>query len=472
MTARPDPDRLSRTATAAGSGLDCLSSEAARLGHEVVDLAGHLDRAAAGARCQIERLGRARAAADALSRTHAGLAAAAGGVDSATADAAARTEATVDHIRGAVTQSAEIAGWVRDLADRLTQVQATLKDITTANARIGTIADQVKFLAINARIEAARAGAAGRGFGVVAEAINDLSQQTSAAARGVSTSVAGLRGWTDQMVREVDTIADQAGALQDGAAHTTEALGALSHSVRAARDGAERAIAAVEGAESAVAGFRPLFDAMGAAVEDGAQALQQAGQRTDGLVDLSERMLQASVAAGGSSRDARFIARVQSDAAAIGAALSEAVDRGDIALSDLFSTRYRPIPGTNPAQVLAPFTALTDRLLPPIQEAALELDPRVVFCAAVDRNGYLPTHNRKFSRPQGDDPVWNAAHSRNRRIFDDRVGLKAGRNIEPFLLQTYRRDMGGGEFKMMKDLSAPIRVKGRHWGGLRLAYLL
>jgi methyl-accepting chemotaxis protein len=37
-------------------------------------------------------------------------------------------------------------------------------------------------------------------------------------------------------------------------------------------------------------------------------------------------------------------------------------------------------------------------------------------------------------------------------------------------VQTYRRDMGGGTFAVMKDVSAPIRVRGRHWGGLRLAY--
>jgi methyl-accepting chemotaxis protein len=62
------------------------------------------------------------------------------------------------------------------------------------------------------------------------------------------------------------------------------------------------------------------------------------------------------------------------------------------------------------------------------------------------------------------------ANCRNRRIFDDRVGLKAGRNTGPFLMQVYRRDMGGGDFVMMKDLSAPITVGGRHWGGLRMAF--
>jgi methyl-accepting chemotaxis protein len=148
----------------------------------------------------------------------------------------------------------------------------------------------------------------------------------------------------------------------------------------------------------------------------------------------------------------------------------QAIDSGSITTADLFDENYVPIPGSNPQQVMTRFVALTDRELPAIQEAMLLLSNKVVFCAAVDRNGFLPTHNNKYSRPQGADPVWNAANSRNRRIFSDRTGLSAGRNTRRFLLQTYRRDMGGGNFVLMKDLSAPIRVHGRHWGGLRLAY--
>ena len=88
-----------------------------------------------------------------------------------------------------------------------------------------------------------------------------------------------------------------------------------------------------------------------------------------------------------------------------------------------------PIPNTNPPQITARFTNFTDRVLPAIQEPLLALDPRVVFCAAVDNNGYLPTHNIKFSKPQSADPVWNAANCRNRRLFNDRTGLAAGRNV-------------------------------------------
>ena len=47
---------------------------------------------------------------------------------------------------------------------------------------------------------------------------------------------------------------------------------------------------------------------------------------------------------------------------------------------------------------------------------------------------------------------------------------KVARSTQPFLLQTYRRDMGGGQFVLMKDLSAPIWVNGRHWGAFRIGY--
>jgi methyl-accepting chemotaxis protein len=97
----------------------------------------------------------------------------------------------------------------------------------------------------------------------------------------------------------------------------------------------------------------------------------------------------------------------------------------------------------------------------------------MVFCLAIDRNGYIPVHNRKYSLPQrSGDPVWNAANCRNKRIFDDRAGIAAGRSTRPFLVQSYLRDMGGGVTIMMREIDAPLRVFGRHWGGFRMAYRL
>jgi methyl-accepting chemotaxis protein len=142
--------------------------------------------------------------------------------------------------------------------------------------------------------------------------------------------------------------------------------------------------------------------------------------------------------------------------------------KGEISEGDLFDVNYVPIPDTNPTQYRNCALDFLDRALPTIQEPILALDAAIVFSAAVDRNGYLPVHNKKYSAPQGDDPVWNNANSRNRRIFDDMTGLMAARNSEKVLSQTYPRDLGGGRMELIKDISAPIFVRGRHWGGLRM----
>ena len=158
-------------------------------------------------------------------------------------------------------------------------------------------------------------------------------------------------------------------------------------------------------------------------------------------------------------------------AARISQALDAAVQSGRISLADLFDEAYKPVVGSNPAQHLTRFNKLTDELLPELQEPVLSALPGVVFCIAADRNGYIATHNRAYCHPQrAGDVVWNTAHSRWRRIFNDRTGLASARNQRPFLLQTYRRDMGGGQHVLLKEAAAPIVVQGRHWGGLRLAY--
>ncbi len=169
--------------------------------------------------------------------------------------------------------------------------------------------------------------------------------------------------------------------------------------------------------------------------------------------------------------DARFIEKAQATAQAVAQALEDSLTRGDIRETDLFATELTTIPGTEPEQFMAPFTELSDRLFRPLQEPVLGFDPRVQFCAAVTTTGYLPTHNTRYAQPQRpNDPVWNTANCRNRRVFADRAGLAAARNTRPFLLQAYRRDMGGGTIVRLKEVDAPIIVRGRQWGALRLAY--
>jgi len=149
------------------------------------------------------------------------------------------------------------------------------------------------------------------------------------------------------------------------------------------------------------------------------------------------------------------------------------VKSGAITIEDMFDTNYVEIAGSNPVQYRTKILDWADRALPPFQEAFLAKDPRMAFCAMVDRNGYLPVHNKIYSQPQRPgDVAWNTANSRNRRIFNDPAGLAAGRNLRAYLIQSYARDMGNGNTVMMREIDVPIRINGRHWGGFRTAYRL
>lgn len=171
--------------------------------------------------------------------------------------------------------------------------------------------------------------------------------------------------------------------------------------------------------------------------------------------------------------NAPLIARAVDGAFAISQAMEDALASRQLTEAQLFDQAYRPIRGTDPQQFSTMALPVLEKILTPIQEEIAASDKSMAFAASVDLNGYLPVHNLRYSHPQkANDPTWNTANCRNRRIFGDRAGLAAARNTKPHLVQFYARDMGGGKFVMMKEIDAPIVVNGRHWGGFRTSYTI
>ena len=170
--------------------------------------------------------------------------------------------------------------------------------------------------------------------------------------------------------------------------------------------------------------------------------------------------------------DAPYAAVAAEVASAVAAGFERAIAAGDIGEADLFDVDYRPVDGTDPQQMLARHTDLADRVVAPLIEPPLTRKPGIAFCCVCDRNGYVATHNKKYSEPQRPgDRVWNISHSRNRRLFDDRASLTAARNTRPDFSQVYPRDMGT-ETVIIKEFDSPIAVAGRHWGSVRMGVML
>ena len=136
--------------------------------------------------------------------------------------------------------------------------------------------------------------------------------------------------------------------------------------------------------------------------------------------------------------------------------------------NQLFDTFYIPIPNTYPQKYHTQYDQITDEVLRGILDKYLDMDKRLVQVIAVDVNGYIPTHNSRYTKPLTNDTDNNTANNRTKRIVDHVAALAAARNTEPYLLQKYNRDTG----EQLEDLSVPITVAGRHWGALRIDYKL
>jgi len=157
----------------------------------------------------------------------------------------------------------------------------------------------------------------------------------------------------------------------------------------------------------------------------------------------------------------------QSGAASVGHILEDAIASGRLTEAQVFDRDYKPIPGTNPQKHHTAYDSFTDANTLSIEDTYLKGDD-VLYAVAEDVNGYVPTHNTRYSRPLTGDYQTDLAGSRTKRLFNDPVGLAAGQNTQQILQQIYQRDTG----ELAWDISAPIYVNGNHWGGFRVGLSL
>lgn len=132
----------------------------------------------------------------------------------------------LDAVQAAVDAMRHTRGQVESIAGHITTLNERLQQIGDITDTVGELAQQSKMLALNASIEAAKAGDAGRGFAVVAEEVRDLADQSRQATTQVQGILAEIRNAASRAVRAVEEgnegadrgarLADRAGeALQD-----------------------------------------------------------------------------------------------------------------------------------------------------------------------------------------------------------------------------------------------------------------
>ncbi|MGJ3521882.1 methyl-accepting chemotaxis protein [Nitratidesulfovibrio sp. D1] len=260
---------------------------ARRVSSSAHELAEQVAHSSDGAARQLARVDEVTAAMDRMNQTVAEV----GRRAALAVDMAGSTMRVAEDGRDVVRASMEVMhrvlGQVERLQENVTELGREAESIGQIMGVISDIADQTNLLALNAAIEAARAGEAGRGFAVVADEVRKLAEKTMSATGQVGERIRAIQRATRGFV---DSTASVAGAVRESDALATRSGGALDDILARIGDsgGEVRAIAAM--AEAQTRGGEEVVRAVAevdAIARETAQGMAESAEAVAGLSRLA-----------------------------------------------------------------------------------------------------------------------------------------------------------------------------------------
>ncbi|KAE8438260.1 methyl-accepting chemotaxis protein [Vreelandella piezotolerans] len=370
-----------------------------------------------------------------------------------------------DELTAIIHDMTEVAERSSQALEMLTALNDKIERVRNVTSMIEDIAEQTHLLSLNASIEAARAGEHGRGFAVVAGEVRNLAMKTSTATQSVDELVKDMHQSGHSVVVTMGDLMTRVRERSQGMQRVGSSLATITEEF----DQVQQEITSVaEAMSSTRAHSQTVADSLRQLekdVDEGNRNMHELALQARALMDAAEGV-------DGELAQQRLLGRHQTvflaarrTADHIGKLFEAAIARGELSEAMLFQPDYAPIDGTRPPLYHTGYDHFTDQQLPTLQEPLLG-EYSLSYAIACDRNGYVPTHNAAVSREPTGDYEHDLKYCRSKRIFDDPTGSRCGAHEKPLLLQTYKRDTG----EIMHDLSVPIYINGKHWGGFRVGY--
>ena len=355
---------------------------------------------------------------------------------------------------------------VNNAAEKIKSLSQNATEIQNITNVIDAISGQTNLLALNAAIEAARAGEQGRGFAVVADEVRALASKTAEATEKIGSMLTQINEETSQTTHVMAHVVEQSHRIVNSMGPLATSLSDVNQQMKESTDASNHISAALQE-------HNTTSNEISLAITNLHNFLVEKSQETHIVSDKAAELCQSTESifielsefkTGSNIEKTCQIA--QTAAQQVGEMFADKIQANIINQQDLFNFTYQKIANTTPQKYHSSFDDFTDKYLPAIQESILQNNTDIVYAGAVDINGYFPTHNQCFSKPLTGDITTDTMNNRTKRIFDDSTGSRCGSHTNKFLLQTYKRDTG----EVMHDVSAPIYVNGKHWGGFRIGF--
>jgi methyl-accepting chemotaxis protein len=345
----------------------------------------------------------------------------------------------------------------------LSEKTAKIQNITDV---IDSISSQTNLLALNAAIEAARAGEQGRGFAVVADEVRALASKTADATDQIAEMLGQVSKESAETTVVMEKIVEQTTTVVSTMDNLSQSLAQMNHQMTDAANASGQISYALQEHDATSSEISSsivnLHDFLVNKSKETHQVSEQASQLSISTESIFVQLAEFKT----HSLIETMCEQAQQTAVKIGLLFEKSIKNNIINQSDLFNFNYQEIANTNPKKYSSSFDSFTDKVLPAIQEPLLTQFKEMIYAGAVDVNGYFPTHNKCFSKPLTGNYEQDVINNRTKRLFNDPTGIRCGKHTDKFLLQTYKRDTG----EVMHDVSAPIIVNGKHWGGFRIGF--